>query len=175
MGFDLKGLKPKQNTNINTYKLYGMIEQIESFEERWRLRDAMSENDQEQYWKEYNQYNDDNPGVYFRNNCWWWRPLWNYVCQTCSDILTDKDQASGNYNDGHEISRSKAKRISKRLFDLVDKGLTSKWQDEYEKEIKKLSDSEDEDDKYASQYPFSEGNVKRFAVFCKESGGFTIC
>ena len=57
MGFDLKGLKPKQNTNINTYKLYGMIEQIESFEERWRLRDAMSENDQEQYWKEYNQYN----------------------------------------------------------------------------------------------------------------------
>ena len=20
-------------------------------------------------------------GAYFRNNCWWWRPLWNFTCK----------------------------------------------------------------------------------------------
>ena len=32
-----------------------------------------------------------NKGEYFRNNVWWWRPLWNYVSVECSDIITKKD------------------------------------------------------------------------------------
>ena len=40
-----------------------------------------------------------NPDKYFRNNVWWWRPLWDYVCNTCYDILSEKDMNAGSYND----------------------------------------------------------------------------
>ena len=33
-------------------------------------------------------------GDYFRNNCWWWRPLWDFVCDNV-DVITD-DDASGD-------------------------------------------------------------------------------
>ena len=30
-------------------------------------------------------------GQYFRNNVWWWRPLWNYVANLCSEVITEED------------------------------------------------------------------------------------
>ena len=42
-------------------------------------------------------------------------------------------------------------------------------------EQEKASKSDDKDIQFFSQYPFSEENVKKFALFCKESGGYRIC
>ena len=57
----------------------------------------------------------DEKGEYFRNNVWWWRPLWDYVCQNCDDILSENDMFSGGYNDGRNISGRKAMKIGHRL------------------------------------------------------------
>ena len=35
--------------------------------------------------------------------------------------------------------------------------------------------SDDEDKRFMSNYPFSQDNVENFAKFCLESGGFEIC
>ena len=42
-----------------------------------------------------NKYEDENVGTYFRNNVWFWRPLWNYVYDT-TDVLTEKDFSLGH-------------------------------------------------------------------------------
>ena len=60
---------------------------------------------------------DDNVGVYFRNNVWFWRPLWNYVYDT-TDVLTEKDFNLGHENSYHKISATKAERIGKALLKL---------------------------------------------------------
>ena len=56
-------------------------------------------------------------GHYFRNNVWYWRPLWQLICEECDDILTEEQMASGSYNDGVEVSAEQAMKIFKRLVD----------------------------------------------------------
>ena len=99
MGFDLSGMNPN---------LTRPEPELPPFTER---TDAD--------WKKFSDWQEDNCGVYFRNNVWWWRPLWSFVSGMCADILTEKDIESGSYNDGHGISKTKANRIAKRLFKLI--------------------------------------------------------
>lgn len=158
-------------------------------------------------------------GEYFRNNVWWWRPLWQYVAVECSDIITDKDVKAGGYNDCHLINESKAKQIADRLLGLCKDGKPQAQQDLYEKDSKpqiKFNEMCDKAAKYLydnivdkqdgkitcpgdmkehdpdnyerwsqlasmgkiqfiqTNYPFDANNVKEFAEFCKDSGGFTI-
>jgi len=70
-------------------------------------------------------------GSYFRNTIWQWHPLWDYVCQNCSDILTTEDIERGNYNDDHFISEPTARRISRRLQELRDLGYTTHYAKEF--------------------------------------------
>jgi hypothetical protein len=116
MGFDLYGLKPQKNTNEPPILLKFRDE------DGWVKWDDMTESDKDEYFKFKNKYDDENPGLYFRNNVWWWRPLWEYICIKCENILTDKDIESGSYNDGHRISKTKSKRIASRLRTLIKDG-----------------------------------------------------
>jgi hypothetical protein len=153
-----------------------MIESIEDYEERWKIQGKLNSEDKSIFWKEHKIYHEQNPGLYFRNNVWWWRPLWEFVCYACDDILDQKDMTSGSYNDGHEISKKKSKLISQRLHTLVKDGTVKQHEEEYEKDRKDLENSDvDKDHKWASNYPFSEENVIAFGEFCEESGGFIIC
>jgi len=138
-------------------------------------------------------------GDYFRNNVWWWRPLWDYVVGTCDDILTDSDMNAGGFNDGHLISAKKAEKIAERLKLLVKQGHTEKYRKQRNKELKALpleicqhcKGTGKRNDKYvkgkcngcngtgekkatATWYAFDVENVKEFAKFCKNSGGFKI-
>ena len=61
-------------------------------------------------------------GEYFRNNVWYWRPLWSYICNECDDILTIKEAEGGSYNDGLKITKSKAEKIAKRIQERIDDG-----------------------------------------------------
>ena len=61
MGFDVYGLEPKINTA-----------EPEILNKNWS---EFSEEEQELYWKEKNKFEKENPGIYFRNSVWWWRPL----------------------------------------------------------------------------------------------------
>ena len=175
MGFDIHGVRPKINKPLDDTTIYGMTESIASHQERWEVMDRLDKKDKKKYWEEYEQHHDDNPGLYFRNNVWWWRPLWVFVCDHCDDLMSDSNMRAGTYNDGHRIDEKTAINISDRLFDLIDDGTVDKYSKEYEKERKIAANSDNEDAKYMSNYPFSTDNVKRFATFCKESGGFDIC
>jgi hypothetical protein len=136
--------------------------------------------------------------TYFRNNVWWWRPLWNYVCEVC-DI--DKETAErGCYNDGHLIDGNQARIMAEKLRREIAIGNTAKYAEEYRKEQKEMPDETCDicggkgvrNDKivqgkcngcdgkgkrrpWATHYPFSVENVKEFCDFLEISErGFNI-
>jgi response regulator of citrate/malate metabolism len=45
----------------------------------------------------------------------------------------------------------------------------------YPKDLSKKWDEITNEREWIASYPFSVSNVKEFADFCKDSGGFTIC
>ena len=179
MGFDLHGEDPKINKGFDEYPVYGKYnfmpwgDKEKDFKENPEL--------QELYFKEMDQYEEDNPGVYFRNNVWWWRPLWAFVCEVCDDILDDSDIEAGGWNDGKIISEDKATRIAGRLDALIEDGTVKQYEVSYEasrleaEQNNKGKKMKDEGYSWSASYPFSEENVKEFATFCSESGGFSIC
>ena len=175
MGFDLSGEKPKiRRTSKKKFPMFHIIDKL-AWDEQHKMVDSLTDEDRKKYYKEMDGFYDHNPGVYFRNNCWWWRPLWNYVCDECKDILTEEDMTRGSYNDGHLINEKKAKLIADRLNEKLKSKEVDTFAKAYEKERQIAKKSDDKDLKFMSSYPFNVDNVKRFMVFCKESGGFVIC
>ena len=81
-------------------------------------------------------------GAYFRNNNWWWRPLWEMVCSVSTDILDEKDMLAGGFNDSHCITSDKATRLGNRLWKLLDNGSIDKLIDARKKWIATLEDEE---------------------------------
>ncbi|HOW87328.1 MAG TPA: hypothetical protein PKV84_01555 [Candidatus Omnitrophota bacterium] len=139
-------------------------------------------------------------GEYFRNNVWWWHPLWGYVAKQCQDILTHKEIEAGGFNNGVLISERKAREIGLRLRFLLDQKEVKRFAEGYQKHLDAMPDERcdlcagtgkrnDEFVKgdcngcegkgkkrpWAAHYPFNEENVKDFADFAIESGGFRIC
>ena len=185
MGFDLSGMNPNFTTPEPT--LPPMAERTDKD------------------WERYHNWQDDNCGIYFRNNVWWWRPLWMFVSESCSNILTDKDIEGGSWNDGHKISKTKAGKIARKLYKLIETDQVKAYESKYKRELDSLEQVDcdtcgatgrrnkppepgagdyqecngcngtGKKDDWAKSYPFSEENVREFANFCSNSGGFRIC
>ena len=167
MGFDLHGMNPVVRKGKDP----------KSPDNLWDLPEKKSQKYFDKMW----EFEENNPGTYFRNNCWWWRSLWDYVYNECDDILTEKDWDSGHYNDGHTISEEKAVQIGKRLNELIESGKAEAYVKSHEQERKEAEEGNkglkcgDEGYNWSESYPLSLENIQQFAVFCSESGGFTIC
>ena len=199
MGFDLHGINPKRNTA----KSEVLTEYLDK--EGWadfvKLEEQGLKN---KYFREDDKWNDENPGYYFRNSVWGWRPLWEFICHTCDDILTEKEMEAGSYNDGKEISESKANVIASRLQLYIDNGDAEEWGKSRQATLDAQEDEEcmtcDGTGKrqeppitgagnmkcngcqgkgtkrpFNTNYPFDVDNVKEFAKFAAQSGGFNIC
>ena len=163
----------------------------------------MPERSSEQ-WEIYTDWQEENCGTYFRNNVYGWKPLWNFVTGVCDDILTEKDIESGYYNAGHKISKTKANRIAKRLWKLTKNGQVKEYEEGYKSHLDSLEQVDcyicdatgkrkespgtgagdmecngckgtGKRDDSAKSYPFYRDNVRQFANFCANSGGFEIC
>ena len=212
MGFDLYGMNPTINKKYPPR--YNEIMKEYGTDDGWiDWSKNIPEDIKNEYFDLKGQYEEDNPGDYFRNNVWFWRPLWNFVCDTCGDFLTDRDMSGGDSNDGHRISKSKAEKIAVKLREALDSGVCDKIEKEYKKkaeearkhnvkieaELEQITadcknehgDSlvpRDYPEPYRTQwneayskkswtdsYPFSVENIKSFAEFCEQSGGFEIC
>ena len=138
-------------------------------------------------------------GKYFRNNVWYLRPLWEFIGDTCSDILTQDELRAGQFNDGTAYSREKAERIAKRLKELLDSGFVADYEPEYRKTQEALPDEpciichgtgtrNDEVVKgtcnschgsgtmrpWSTSYPFATEHVEEFVSFLLASNGFEI-
>jgi len=116
MGFDLYGLKPNNPNNA-----------IKPEQMDWSIKHTRKEKDV--YFKAVDDYECEVIGSYFRNNVWWWRPLWTFIGAACDDILTEKDMSNGNYNDGHKISKTKALKIAARLRKLDKQGVIDGYEE----------------------------------------------
>ena len=184
MGFDLSGMNPN---------LTRPEPELPPFPERT-----------DKDWEKYHDWQEENCGVHFRNSVWGWRPLWHFVTGICDDILTEKDMEKGTWNDGHKISKTKAGKIAKRLHSMIKDGKVKVYEEGYKEHLASLEqvdcsicegtgkrkeppltgagDKEcngcsgtGKKDDWDKSYPFSEENVRKFANFCANSGGFTIC
>ena len=199
MGFDLNGINPKLNKDFpprynEILKQYGKDGYLD-----WNKE--IPEKIKNEYFQLQDEYQSSNPGDYFRANVWYWRPLWEYVCDVCDDILTEEDMESGAFNDGHIIDNEKALNIANRLKTLDKNGKILKHQTEREDYLKGLDKEicticngsgqrndenlqikecggckgEGQRQPWSTYYPFNSDFVIEFAEFCEESGGFTIC
>ena len=166
MGFDLSGVNPKINKDISTYKHYNEGDEI------WKSDD---EEKRKKFYEDMDKYHNDNPGVYFRNNVWWWRPLWDFVCMQCDDFMTDEQKEGGSYNDGKLIDQETAAKIGTKLEILLKDGPVKRWEKQIKTRNEDLAKDKDKEKRFMSNYPFSQDNVEYFAKFCLESGGFEIC
>lgn len=157
-------------------------------------------------------------GEYFRNNVWWWRPLWNYCIEVAPELTSE---VSGEYNDGDGLNAEGAIALSNILFEKIGRGHTAQYQKDYYAEIADLPredckhcnstgirtdevgvsagqpdralspevailvgrefgwcngcDGVGSKENWAASYPFDVQNVREFAEFLAESGGFSIC
>ena len=165
MGFDLSGLNPQASTPKPTWdKGDPFIADGDATIINPQIKEEFDD-----FVKSKWEWQEANDGAYFRNNVWWWRPLWNYVCGSCADILSEKNMNAGNYNDGHRISKTKAKKIAVRLRKALKDGHVDSYEAFYTKKVSQLDDKD-----WNKNYPFSIDNVRQFERFCERSGGFEI-
>jgi len=169
MGMDVYGNNPTIHKSKDEFPLYAKYEDVP-----WgdREKDPEWEKVKDKYWEEYNAYEKANPGVYFRNNCWWWRPLWNY-CYFISrhynlNLIDEELFQSGHANDGAGLDAEGAMTLAMHLQMSIEDGTAEQYESEYADEV--LAS----DDEFAKSYPFDIRNVADFAEFLEYSGGFSI-
>ena len=161
MGFDLYGMNPIMNKPKPDILI----------KHKW---DELPQEKQKEYWDAENEDTLNNPGQYFRANIHWWFPLWEFVSTMCSDILTEKDIKSCEYNDGYEITEDKAIKIAERLETLNNSGEIKQYENALDAQPIGARNKDGDMEWYLSR-TFSVNVVMSFAKFCKESGGFVVC
>ena len=198
MGMDLHGLNPRQNKKLSDFPVYNKFSNM-SFRERWKELDREENKEiKEQYHQEWDEFENSNPGVYFRNNCWWWRPLWNYCYMIADDIISEELFENGHSNSGAGLNDKDARLLGNRLLQQIREGKTIEYQAVYQQYLDDLPDDvctfcngnnrgknkmkdctrcngTGKSTNFNKHYPFDVDNVKEFAEFCIESGGFEIC
>ena len=112
MGFDIYGLDPNLTSQRPTID--------------W---DKATEKDKEAYFKALDEFEDANPGYYFRNNVWWWRPLAELIHDKCGDLLTEEQKEGLHNNSGTEFDDDTALAIARRLSNLIKDGYVSELEE----------------------------------------------
>jgi len=136
-------------------------------------------------------------GSYFRNNCWWWRPLWHYCCVVGEELI-DEDTAAGcSYNDGNGLNAKDAAKLAVILQAKIADGHTKTWKKERDLYLESLPDDncnmcnnnnrghkkkkeckscdgKGTQENWNKHYPFAVDNVENFSKFLIDSGGFEV-
>jgi len=137
-------------------------------------------------------------GEYFRNNVWWWRPLWSFCVLTYPDVAGKVQDGHSNSGDG--LNSIDSKKLAKLIKQDLDSGNVHKYAVERQAYLDSLPLKGCEhcnctgirDDQYvkgtcnachglgevkdwATQYPFDVQNVVQFQEFLDNCGGFSIC
>jgi len=139
-------------------------------------------------------------GEYFRNNVWWWRPLWDYCLSVAPELCAG---IMGHTNDGDGLNEEDSLLLAQKLQDRIDIGSTGEFQKGYEQHLENLPleaceiskgkgmrkkppdigpgdmrcngcDGKGMRKSYETHYPFSVENVQEFVEFLKACGGFEI-
>lgn len=68
-------------------------------------------------------------GKYFRNNVWWWHPLWEYCHRVAPEIC---EGVLGHSNDGDGLPADGARKLAAELRAELAAGRTEKYAAEHE-------------------------------------------
>jgi len=127
-------------------------------------------------------------GRYFRAIGGSWKPLADFVIDTCPELLRDGEIDGWYSNTGHIVDVETAVAIANKLDRLVRGGVAKRREIELmiayppircgycegtglkDKSKCTICDGKGE----IERSHFSEENVKKFAEFCRNSGGFDI-
>jgi hypothetical protein len=123
MGFDIYGLAPKLKSKQPTID--------------W---ENATKEDQDNYFQKRQKWEDENPGSYFRNNVWWWRPLANIILDKCSDLITHEQAHDIHNNSGRRFSKGTSIAIANRLQSLIDNGFIDRHEKEIDARVKKAKE-----------------------------------
>ena len=163
MGMDVYGLNPK------------IHEGTKKPDRPKDLHEGASRDVVDKYFKQSHEYEDDNPGVYFRNNCWWWRPLANFMISHC-DWLTQEQKARLHDNSGFKFSEHEALTIADTLQKKLDDGtadarhkenkserkVATEWNEKLQAQEKELDDLAKEETGDANVIPRDyPGDIKK--------------
>ena len=74
-------------------------------------------------------------GEYFRNNVWWWRPLWDYCCEVSDEA---RSVEYGQSNDGDGLDSDGAIALGKILLEEIESGATKEYEQYYYKSLSEL-------------------------------------
>ena len=77
-------------------------------------------------------------GEYFRNNLWWWRPLWDYCANVADDLIDEETYTGGHYNDGVGLDADGARALGMRLLEEIQSGRTAEFEQRYRQEVAEL-------------------------------------
>jgi RecJ-like exonuclease len=127
-------------------------------------------------------------GRYFRAIGGSWKPLADFVIDTCPELLRDGEIEGWYSNTGHIVAEETATAIANKLDRLIRGGVAKRREIELLiafppircgacegtglKDKNKCPDCNGKGELQRSH--FSEENVKKFAEFCRNSGGFDI-
>ena len=67
-------------------------------------------------------------GKYFRNNVWWWRPLWIYSCDIGSEIIDSQTAEEGHMNMAAGLNAEQASKLAELLQEEIDSGRTAQYE-----------------------------------------------
>lgn len=79
-----------------------------------------------------------NEAAYFRNNVWYWHPLWNYCAAVAPEIIDPALAESGHMNDGTGLDEEGALALARKLEAEIDSGRTEAYSQAYAARIAAL-------------------------------------
>jgi len=126
---------------------------------------------------------------YFLNTTHWWKPLSDFLSDKCASLFRADEIESWYSIEGHTVDERKAHRIADRLERLLENGTVKAFEVEillayppYQcgycngkgiyPDGRKCIACHGEGK--VGQLNFTEENVKAFAKFCRNSGGFEL-
>ena len=79
-------------------------------------------------------------GEYFRNNIWWWHPLWEYCCVVAPDLCAKVE--NGHTNDGDGLNAKDSAALAGLLRKEIESGRTAAYEVTRKVTIDALPDEE---------------------------------
>jgi len=119
---------------VDCYGLNPVIKEGSS-EPKDEWENLKTEKEKLAYHEAREKYLQENKGVYFRNNWWYWRPMWDFVNEKCNDLIDEELYDKGHGNDG-EVDQELAIDISKRILSKEVLDEAKRKQEEYDKDAK---------------------------------------
>jgi len=144
-------------------------------------------------------------GEYFRNNVWYWHPLWDYCCFVDDSLIEKVPYAHSNSGDG--LGAVQSRKLGFKLLQTIRDGSAELYVKNYYDHVQSLekepcfctkiqyistdlhdpneSNPPNKDckicqgsglvDNFLNHYHITVDNIKLFAEFLLDCGGFSIC